>query len=596
MAAAQLSVGAYKEALIVLAVAGVIVPLMHRLRISPVFGFLGAGVLLGPFGLGSLFSHIPLLSAITIGERSDIAHVAEFGVVFLLFVIGLSLSFERLWTMRFLVFGFGLAQVVITSLIIVLLAPYGGLSPAAALVTGTALCLSSTAIVVEVLSKQKRLAKGAGRVTFAVLLFQDLAIVPIIFMVGVMGQQGEGSVAYGILIAFLQTTVVLGLIVGVGRLALRPLFRLVAATQSPELFMSATLFVVIATGIAVASVGLSMAVGAFVAGLLLAETEYRREVAVTIEPFKGLMLGVFFMSVGMGIDPAIIARQPTLIIGLALGLIVLKAALVLILGRFFKMPLHVSWESALLLAPGGEFAFVVLGMAVGLKVLPQGQADIILAIVSLSMITIPFLARLGQWGGDKLKNQPKNVGELMHFPQLENAPEASKTHHALVVGYGRVGELIGDMLRKQGITFIAADTSAHNVSEGRDKGFPVYFGDASRKEYLRQCGIMEAKVLIVTIGSSKAVNAVVSAAKELRPDVFVIARARDASHASYLYKMGVSVAVPETVEASLQLSEAALVRLGVPTGLAIAITHDKRDELTRDLQARYAKSQNPSPM
>jgi monovalent cation:H+ antiporter-2, CPA2 family len=210
------------------------------------------------------------------------------------------------------------------------------LIPAASLVTGTALCLSSTAIVVEVLSKQKRLAKGAGRVSFAVLLFQDLAIVPILFMVSVMGKQGEGSVFYGILLAFLQTSLVLGLIVGVGRLALRPLFRLVAATQSPELFMSATLFVVIATGIAAASVGLSMAVGAFVAGLLLAETEFRREVSVTIEPFKGLMLGVFFMSVGMGIDPAIITRDPALIIGLAAGLIALKVVIVLGLSQAFR--------------------------------------------------------------------------------------------------------------------------------------------------------------------------------------------------------------------------------------------------------------------
>jgi monovalent cation:H+ antiporter-2, CPA2 family len=591
MAAAQLSIGAYKEALIVLAVAGFVVPLMHRMKVSPVFGFLGAGILLGPFGLGAVFNNIPFLSAITIGERSDIAHVAEFGVVFLLFVIGLSLSFERLWTMRFLVFGFGLAQVVVTGFIIVLIGPYTGLSPAASLVTGTALCLSSTAIVVEVLSKQKRLAKGAGRVSFAVLLFQDLAIVPILFMVSVMGKQGEGSVFYGILLAFLQTSLVLGLIVGVGRLALRPLFRLVAATQSPELFMSATLFVVIATGIAAASVGLSMAVGAFVAGLLLAETEFRREVSVTIEPFKGLMLGVFFMSVGMGIDPAIITRDPALIIGLAAGLIALKVVIVLGLSQAFRMPLHVGWESALLLAPGGEFAFVVFSMAVSFKILPQGQADIALVVVSLTMITIPFLARLGQWGGDRIKPDRVDMADLMNLQQ----PTPSNAHHALVIGYGRVGELVGQMLEKQNLTYIAADTSAHNVTEGRDQGKPVYFGDASRKEYLRQCGIMDIKVLIVTIGSSKVVNAVVSAAKELRPDLFVIARARDASHASLLYKMGVSVVVPETVEASLQLSEAALISLGVPTGLAIAITHDKRDELTRDLQARYVKSQNPSP-
>jgi CPA2 family monovalent cation:H+ antiporter-2 len=562
---------------------------MHRLRISPVYGYLGAGVLLGPFGLGYVFADVPILSAITISQRDDIAHLAEFGVIFLLFVIGLSLSFERLWTMRHLVFGFGLAQVLITSMGIILFSHYIGLSPAAAIVVGSALSLSSTAIVVEVLSKQKRLAKGAGRVSFAILLFQDLAIVPILFMVSVMGARAEGSVASGLLIAFAQTALVLGLIVIVGRLALRPLFRLVAATQSPELFMATTLFVVIATGISAASVGLSMAIGAFVAGLLLAETEYRREVGVTIEPFKGLMLGVFFLSVGMGIDLLSIARKPELIIGLAVGMIAFKAVIVIILSRIFKMPWHVGVESSLLLAPGGEFAFVVLGVAVALNIVPQAQVDVVLAIVSLSMITIPVMARIGQRLGNRLRPDAVDLAEMMHMPK----PDVQDAH-ALIVGYGRVGQLVGEMLERKNISFIAADTSPHNVAEGRNHNKSVYFGDASRKEYLRQCGIMEAKVLIVTMGSSKVANAVIEAAKSLRPDLFVVARARDASHASLLYKMGVSVAVPETLEASLQLSEAALISMGIPTGHAIAATHDKRDELTRDLQARYAKSHNES--
>lgn len=587
MAAAQLSIGAYKEALIVLAIAGVVVPLMHRLRISPVYGYLGAGILLGPFGLGYVFADIPILSAITISQRDDIAHLAEFGVIFLLFVIGLSLSFERLWTMRYLVFGLGAAQVLITSGAIVLFCFYIGLSLQAALIIGSALSLSSTAIVVEVLSKQKRLAKGAGRVSFAILLFQDLAIVPILFMVSVMGARTEGSVVSGLLIAFAQTGLVLALIVVVGRLALRPLFRLVAATHSPELFMATTLFVVIATGIAAASVGMSMAIGAFVAGLLLAETEYRREVGVTIEPFKGLMLGVFFLSVGMEIDLVSIAKKPEMIIGLACALIVFKAVVVLALSRAFKSPWHVGIESSLLIAPGGEFAFVVLGVAVTLKILPQGQADIVLAIVSLTMLTIPILAKIGQRIGNKLRPEASDLAEMMHMSKPEQ-----QSAHALIIGYGRVGQLVGQMLERKNMTYIAADASPHNVTEGRNHNKPVYYGDASRKEYLRHCGIMDAKVLIITIGATKIANDIVVAAKELRPDLFIVARARDASHASSLYKLGVSVAVPETLEASLQLSEAALISMGVPAGLAIAATHDKRDELNRDLQARFAKSHN----
>ena len=581
--AATLALDAYREVLIVLGTAGVAVPLMHRLKISPVIGFLGAGILVGPYGLGQLFSGVPGLSAITIGQSEEIAHVAEIGVVFLLFVIGLELSLERLWTMRRLVFGFGLAQVALSTAALALALHGLGLKPKPALAIGAALALSSTAIVVEVLSRMKRLTTATGRASFAVLLFQDLAVVPILFLVTVLGAEPKGSVAGELAFALLQSAAVLIAIVAVGRLALRPLFRLAVTAESPELFMAATLLVVLGTGVATAAAGLSMALGAFVAGLLLAETEYRREVAVTMEPFKGLLLGVFFLSVGMGIDLRVILREPLLVLGGAAALVLLKGLIAYGLALGFRLPRRVAFESALLLAPCGEFAFVVIGMGAGVGLIVPQVAAPVLAIVSLTMVLIPLFGRLGARLSPALPQSDPQLAALAAI-----LPPDDHAARALIVGFGRVGQLVAGMLEAQNIAYLATDTNGNNVAQAREAGKPVFYGDSSRAEFLRRSGLMEARALIVTVGSSRAAEAIVAAARSLRPDIVVVARARDDRHAAELYRLGVTVAVPETIEASLQLSEAALVGLGVPMGFAIAATHEKRDEFRKDLQSRYA--------
>ena len=345
----------YKETLLFLVTAGVVAPLFFRLRISPVLGYLLAGVALGPYGLGAIARQAPWLSALAINVES-IDRIAAFGVVALMFTMGLELSFERLRRMRHLVFGLGLAQVVVTTLVLAAAAWRLGLSPPSALAIGAALSMSSTAIVIPMLVESKRLHSAAGRASLAVLLFQDLAVAPLLVMTGALSAAGDSGLAWQLLTTLVPAALVLTALVVFGRLALRPFFHFVAETKSPEFFMAACLLVVLGDGLAAAASHLSMALGAFVAGLLLAETEYRREIEVTIEPFRGLLLGLYFVSVGAAINPAFIFARPGLIFGLAAALIAAKALTLFGLGRAFRLPFRAAAETSLLLGPAASLA------------------------------------------------------------------------------------------------------------------------------------------------------------------------------------------------------------------------------------------------
>jgi len=574
----SVDVTALKDALVVLGAAGVVVPLVRRLHVSPVIGFLAAGAVMGPTGLGALSAYVPFIDWITISEQETIGHIAELGVVFLLFVIGLELSLARLLTMRRLVFGLGGLQVVASIVVVTLLASL--LLPAtAALVVASGLALSSTAIVVEVLAGQKRMASATGRANFAVLIFQDLAVVPVLFLVGTMGANSEQSVLMGLGYALLSAVVTIGAIVIAGNFLLRPLFRLVARPENPELFIAATLFVAIGTGVAAAAAGLSMALGAFIAGLLLAETEYRRAIEATIEPFKSLLLGVFFFAVGMSLDFAVVLRYPLLIIAAVVGLVLVKGVLILGLCRLFRLPKSVSIETAFLLASAGEFAFVVFKLASQLSIFTPEQSALVVAIASISMALIPLLGMLGRRFA---KGFEQSVA--VEAVALEMPPE-DKQRRAIVVGYGRVGRLVAEMLAEHKVAYLAVDADARAVARWREQKRPVYWGDATNAAFLERCGLAEASALVVTIDMPKQIEAVVAAARALRPDLVIVARSRDADHASKLYALGVTDAVPETIEASLQLSEAALAGLGVPAGPVIASIHERRDMFRRELQS-----------
>jgi CPA2 family monovalent cation:H+ antiporter-2 len=566
----------YKDLVLFLATAGIVAPLFKRLKFNPILGFLIAGVILGPFGLGSLTHAAPWLDYVTVDNPDEIAQLAEFGVVFLLFMIGLELSWERLRLMRKLVFGLGALQMVGCSLALGAVAWLLGQPPVAALVIGAALTLSSTAIAVPVLVERKRLHSEGGRATFSVLLFQDLAVAPILITLAVLAR-GDGVFRLGDLLALGPAAIGLGIIVLLGRLALRPMMRSVAKAKSEEMFMAACLLVVIGAGLVAALSGLSMALGAFVAGVLLAETEYRHEVEVKIEPFKGLLLSLFFVSLGIRLDLSLLVAQPGLVLGVALGLVAVKAVMVAGLGKLFGLTTRAAIETALTLAAGGEFAFVILDNAMGAEVVPERIGQAVLVAATLTMFLIPTLSAIGG------RLARKAAPALPEAPELPEHQGEEPEGRVLVVGYGRVGRLVGDMLDRHDLPWIAIDRDPSFVQQGRRAGHTVYYGDASRVELLERCGLDYARAVVVTMDSPEAVEAVVATARGHRPDLTIVARARDARHAARLYELGATDAVPETIEASLQLSEAVLVDIGVPMGLVIASIHERRDEYRKVL-------------
>jgi CPA2 family monovalent cation:H+ antiporter-2 len=572
------NIGAYSDALVLLATAGLVVPLLRRFGVSPILGYLAAGALLGPLGLGAFRGELPFLYWLTIVDAESVSRFAELGVVFLLFLIGLELSLQRLITMRRLVFGLGTLQVLSGAVVIGGLMAWGsGRDPATAIILGASLSLSSTAIVLEVLAHQGRLTTAVGRAAFSVLLAQDLAVIPILIFVSILGGGGQGSVLQSLGTALLQALVTVAVIAALGRLFLRPIFRFAAATKSNDLFIATTLFVIVAAGVAAHQAGLSMALGAFVAGLLLAETEYGKAIEATIEPFKSLLLGVFFFSVGMSIDAREVIHHPLWLALVVVAIIAVKAVLILGLGRLFGLPRSVSVELGLLLGPGGEFAFVTIGAAMAAGLVDGALARITLVAVSLTMALLPFLAMVGR------KLAPLLDGKGAPEPELVAAPE-HLSGHAIVVGYGRVGKVTASLLTEHGVAFIAVDFDAAGVTRDRRGGHRVYFGDAANPSFLNACGLQAARAVVITIQSPEAIDRVVNQVREMRPDVKIITRARDSDHARHLYAIGATDAVPETVEASLQLSEASLVALGVPMGPVIASIHQKRDDFRAELQ------------
>lgn len=581
MAASEINFDAYSDALLVLGTAGIVVPVVRRLGVSPVLGYLVAGAVLGHVGLGSFRLEWPVLRWFTITDADNVAVIAELGVVFLMFLIGLELSLERLTTMRRLVFGLGGLQVVLSAASLYAVLIYAGVAAAAALVLGLCLALSSTAVVLEVMSANRRLSTVSGRAGFAVLLAQDLAVVPLFLLIGALGAGGSGSVLGGLATALAHASVALFAIVVAGRLLLRPLYRLVAGPEKSELFIAATLFVVVGAGVAAALAGLSMALGAFVAGLMLAETEYRKAIETIVEPFKALLLGIFFFTIGMKIDVRELLSHPLLVAGAVAGLVALKSLIVFALMRAFRVPRMPALEASLMLGPGGEFAFVGIGLAAAVGLVQASMASFALAVTAISMALIPLLYLVARHvSGLAREKQP------VEQPVL---PE-SEVGHSIIVGHGRVGRTVAEMLEVHKLPFLAIDGDAANASAERRRGRPVYYGNAMEPGYLERCGLATAKALVLTIHDRRAIDEIVARVRQTHPSLTIVARARDAEHARHLYALGVTDAVPETIEASLQLSEAVLVGLGQPAGPVIASIHEKRDEVRHALQDAAARA------
>jgi CPA2 family monovalent cation:H+ antiporter-2 len=538
--------------------AGIVVPVFHRLKVSPVLGYLIIGGIIGPYGLGQFLANEHWLSLAVISDLEGVRRLAGLGVIFLLFMIGLELSLDRVWSMRRYVFGLGGLQVLITGTVIAAVSAALGAAPETATVLGACLALSSTAVVMQLLGERRQLGTPLGRASFAILLFQDLSVVPILFMVGVFGTTTDDEVWTGLFLASLKTAAAIAAILIVGRMVVRPLFRLVSQTGSAEMFMAAALLVVIGAAAITGAAGSSMELGAFLAGLLLAETEYRHEIEIDIAPFKGLLLGLFFMSVGMGIDYRLVGEHMHSVLAALLFLFGLKATIIFVLMRAFRFPAHTALEAGLLLGQAGEFAFVVVALARSLDMLPNALAHFMLIVIGLGIVVTPFVAP----GARRLAAivERRTAARADAGPPIPEGLE----DHIVIAGFGRVGRTIGALCDAEELPFLALDMNAANIAEGQREDLPVFFGDASRMEMLRRTRLATARALVVTTDNVTAAEHIVRKARLEFPELPIYARARNRAHARTLLALGASEVVPESLESSLQLGGHVLAASGCP--------------------------------
>lgn len=567
-----------REILIFLAAAGLVMPIVRRLGVSPVLGFLCVGLLIGPYGLGRLQDLIPGIGYLVVSDLEGVQTIGELGVIFLLFSIGLEMSVAQIWGMRKTVFGLGTAQIALSALAIGLVARAAGIDTATSILLGLCLALSSTAIVMQLLSEKLRLGSRVGRTAFGVLLMQDLAVVPILFYVGFLGTKTDGSLWISVLLTLAEAFAVVVAIFVIGRLLVRPVLRFAGSSGSREMFMASVLLLILGTSAVTAEAGLSMALGAFLAGLLFAATEYRHQVNSDIEPFKGLLLALFFISVGMRLDLLSISEQIGWIGLASVTLIAGKALILAFLALLFGRSFAVATETGVLLGQGGEFALVAITAALGLGVIDESLAQFVISVVVVTMFLTPGLEVAGRKLGTA----------LAHFRQVEetSAPKDAASGAVVIGGFGRVGRILGKILEDQRVRYVAIDSDADTVAEGTKQGLPIFFGDASNPELLRHMGINHAAAFITTMNELEAARRIVSAVHGTWSHVPIYARARDPDHARQLKQLGAYDAVPETTEASLQLSESVLFGLGVPEDVARSVIEQERESLCFEQSGR----------
>jgi len=528
------------DILFLLAAAVIAVPLARMSGLGTVPGFLLAGVIIGPSVLG-LIEH-----------SSDIAHVAELGVVLLMFVIGIELKPSRLWAMRQMVFGMGALQVIITGAAITGLAYYVfGVDIRAAILIGPAMALSSTAFVLQLLQEQKMLGSKYGSSTVAILLFQDLAVVPLLALVTLLSATGM-SAEKNLGVALLEALAILALIIVGGRYLLQPILRRVARYGSAEVFTASAMLLVLGVAALMATIGLSMAMGAFVAGLLVADSEFRHQIMAEIQPFRGLLLGLFFMSMGMALELSTLWEHPILSIALVLGLLLLKAALLWPLTLLFGHRGGIAKGISLLLAQSGEFALVLFAVAFQSDLISQDLFQQLLVIVILSMLATPPMAALAH----RLANAPRTPEEEddLGHPYIQAAT-------VVIVGFGRVGRRVGELLESKGVEYVAVDSNTHILKQARAAGRAVFYGDARQPDVLVSLGVGEAGLVIVTVDDFNATDQIILSLHRTFPQLDILARGHNLEHCKQLKRDGAWLVVSENLEASLALADAALNHL-----------------------------------
>lgn len=558
---------AFSDSLVVLGTAGLVIPAFARFRITPVIGFILVGMLVGPKGLGSLIDQVPWLYHITISDPHSIEPFAEFGIVLLLFSIGLELSFKRLWGMRRTVFGLGTSKLVLSAVVIGAVLWLFGQSGTGAMGLGLALALSSTALVLPMVGT----SGAVGQRAFGILLLEDLALVPIVFVLGAMAPYGDAAGWDGLLrTAVLGIMVIVAMLI-VGRFVLPRLFAQAARAKNPELFLSASLLVVILASIATTAVGLSPIVGALISGLLIAETDYHAEVELVTAPFKGLALGVFLITVGMSLDPVMILENWDTLALAVVGVVLAKAMITAGLLRFWGAKRAVAAETGLLMSSPSETTLIVLGTAAQARLIAADTALFWQVVTAIGLTITPILAKIGH---DLARRVDEREGAIRDAKKPTDVQG-----RAIIAGFGRVGRLIAQMLDAHDQPYIAVDADIDTVHTSRRRGYAVMYGDVARPGMIEHLDLANATALILTMDDPVQVVRITKLARSLHPELTIVARARDPNHAAELYRAGATDAVPETLESSLQLSEAVLVDLGVAMGPVIASIHEKRSEL-----------------
>lgn len=573
-----LSLNSLSDALVILGAAGIVIPAFARLRISPVIGFILVGIAVGPHGLGSLVGQFPWLFYITITDEAAIAPFAEFGIILLLFSIGLELSFRRLWALRAKVFGIGAGELFGGGIALAVALMAFGNDWMTALALGFALTLSSTALVLPISGTTGRVGTNA----FSMLLFEDLAIVPIIFILAALAPSPSGDAVGDLVTVLWQSLAMVAALALIGWFALPRLFAQAARAKNPELFLAASLLVVILASLATASVGLSPIVGALLAGLMIAETEYHNEVEAIISPFKGLALGVFLITVGMSVDLAGIVANWPVVLGAVVGVLLIKAVVTFLLLRVGRVRKGTAAEVAILMASPSETTLIVLGAAVTAGVVTAADAAFWQVITAIGLTITPLLAKVGH-----------SIARRIDLGSSEELPLDATRPTVLIVGFGRVGQVIADMLDRHERGYVAIEADIDSVARARANGYNVRFGDAARPRFMDRFSHMSLSAIVLTMDDPVQQLQLTRSLRETYPDLPIVTRARDANDAAALYRAGANDSVPEALEGSLQMAEALLVDIGVAVGPVIASIHEHRAAVRQAIVERGELAAEP---
>ncbi|WP_428354176.1 monovalent cation:proton antiporter-2 (CPA2) family protein [Methyloprofundus sp.] len=546
-----------------LAAAVIAIPIFHRLGLGSVLGYLVAGAVLGPWGLK------------LINEVEDLRHVAEFGVVFLLFLIGLEMKPDRLWVMRRMVFGLGVAQVLITALLLFATAQLFGFPLKVSIIAAFGLALSSTAFGLQILSEKGALTCTYGRASFAILLLQDLAVVPLMAMVSLLsgGETLSSSAGVGLL----KVSAGIISVILVGRFLLNPILDRVAASRNSEVFIAATLLMVLGIGRAMELLHLSMALGAFLTGLMLAESHYRHQIEADIEPVRGILLGLFFMTVGMSIDFGLLIKEWQWVLLAVAGLLLIKTCVLWVLSRISGLDNRNALRVALLLSQAGEFGFVLFGLALITGVLLPERVQFLTLVIALSMVTTPFIVKLGDWW---LSVTSLDESETAITNTTAPTPNTADVEGKVIIaGFGRVGRRVAQLLDRAGVEYIALDNNHECVNQFRGEGFNVFFGDARKLKVLQSAGAEHATMLLFSLDDFTNLEHLVLDVRRHYPKIQIHARAHDIAHCEKLLNDGANQVVSETLEAGLQLGQMALINSGFDKDKANRLVADFRLEL-----------------